>query len=59
MNHNKRVLGRVGARALTAEEVEFVSGAIHATTQLCTALGTSILNPGQGDVGCDGGESDL
>lgn len=58
MNQDKRVLGRVGARKLTAEETEVVSGAIHATTQLCTAVGTSILNPGQGDVGCDGGESD-
>lgn len=58
MNQNKRVLVRVGARVLTAEETEFVPGAIHATTQLCTAVGTSILNPGHGDVGCDGGESD-
>jgi hypothetical protein len=48
-----RVLGRTGARELTIEEVEMVSGVGAAHTNVCTAIlaTTTVTGPGDGD-GC-------
>ncbi len=53
-NHeNNRVLSRLGARELTVEETEIVSGSLQFHTLLCTAMQTTAASPGDGD-GCNG-----
>jgi hypothetical protein len=51
-NHDNRVLGRMGARALTVEETAIVSGSLQVSTQFCTAMNTTNRHPGDGD-GCN------
>lgn len=46
-----RVLGRLGARALTIEEVELVAGSVQ--TRFCTGMRTTGIAFGDGD-GCSG-----
>lgn len=50
---DNRVLVRVGARELTVEEVDFVSAAMQAHTNVCTAImaTATVTGPGDGD-GC-------
>ncbi len=50
MNQN-RVLGRLGARELTREEIECVSGSRLAHTNVCTFATTTATGSGDGD-GC-------
>jgi hypothetical protein len=50
MDRDNRVIVRLGARELTAEEVEFVNGAGVAHTNVCTVVSTT-TGPGDGD-GC-------
>ncbi len=52
-HENNRVLGRKGARELTVEETEIVSGSLQFQTLLCTAMQTTAARPGDGD-GCNG-----
>lgn len=49
MKQDNRVLGRVGARSLTMEETESVSGSIQ--TLVCTTTRTTGAHPFDGD-GC-------
>ena len=51
MKHDRRVLGRMGARELAVEETEQVAGSIHVHTNVCTALTTTGHSFGDGD-GC-------
>jgi hypothetical protein len=54
MQHeDTRVLCRMGARELTIEEVDFVSAAMAAHTNVCTAImaTATVTGPGDGD-GC-------
>jgi len=37
MNHDNRVLQRIGARELTRDEVEQITGAINTLTAFCSA----------------------
>ncbi len=53
MQHENRVLSRLGARDLTISETELVAGGIQVTTNVCTALETTAARPGDGD-GCNG-----
>jgi hypothetical protein len=46
MNPNNRVFGRVGARELTAEELQKVGGAIQ-TAGVCTIINRSAFNDGE------------
>jgi hypothetical protein len=53
-NHeNNRVLSRLGARALTVEEIELVGGSLQYRTLVCTAMlaTATVTGPGDGD-GC-------
>jgi hypothetical protein len=56
---NNRVLARAGARELTVEEVDFVSAAMQAHTNVCTAImaTATVTGPGDGD-GCSDTDSD-
>jgi len=47
-NQDNRVLGRIGARELTTEEVEYVTGAGRVQTNFCTALHTAGRFDGDG-----------
>lgn len=53
-----RVLGRLGARALTVEESLLVAGSIQVHTLVCTALHTTHAFPGDGD-GCNADHDQL
>lgn len=58
-NDETRVLGRRGARDITTEELDQVTGAAAARTLVCTAVmatGT-VTGPGDGD-GCSDSDSD-
>jgi len=50
MDRDNRVLGRVGARDLTPEEVDYVTAAGGAHTNFCSLVATS-TSTGDGD-GC-------
>jgi hypothetical protein len=52
-NQNNRVLSRLGARELTREETECVSGSLAYHTLVCTIVlaTTTVTGPGDGD-GC-------
>jgi len=54
-----RVLARAGARELTIEEVDFVSAAMQAHTNVCTAImaTATVTGPGDGD-GCSDTDKD-
>ncbi len=56
---DNRVLGRRGARDITTQEMEYVSGALAASTLVCTAISATgtITGPGDGD-GCSDSDSD-
>jgi hypothetical protein len=45
-----RVLSRLGARALSTDEIHFVEGAILVHTNNCTALQTTGAGFGDGDA---------
>jgi hypothetical protein len=54
-----RVLARAGARELTIEEVDFVSAAMQAHTNVCTAIMATATHTGAGDGdGCSDTDSD-
>jgi len=50
---DNRVLARAGARELTIEEIDYVSAAMAAHTNVCTAImaTATVTGPGDGD-GC-------
>ena len=56
---DNRVLARTGARELTIEEADFVSAAMHAHTNVCTAImaTATATGPGDGD-GCSDTDRD-
>jgi len=56
---DNRVLARSGARELTIDEVDWVSAAIQAHTNVCTAImaTSTVTGPGDGD-GCSDTDSD-
>jgi hypothetical protein len=56
---DKRVLVRAGARELTVEEIDFVSAAMQAHTNVCTAImaTSTVTGPGDGD-GCSDTDRD-
>lgn len=53
-----RVLGRRGARDITTQELDYVSGAL-ANTLVCTAIAATgtVTGPGDGD-GCSDSDTD-
>ena len=51
MKNDNRVLGRVGARELTPEEIEHVTGSRIVHTDNCTAI--SLAHTGDGDACSD------
>jgi hypothetical protein len=51
MMQNNRVLSRVGARELTVEELEQVSGCLAARTNVCSLTTTTVT--GDGDACTD------
>jgi hypothetical protein len=58
-HEDNRVLCRVGARELTNEEVDFVSAAIQAHTNVCTAIMATATATGSGDGdGCSDTDKD-
>jgi hypothetical protein len=57
VQHENRVLSRLGARELTVEETVIVGGALQVTTLVCTAMHTTHRHPGDGD-GCGGADHD-
>jgi hypothetical protein len=58
-HEDNRVLVRAGARELTIEEVDYVSAAQIAHTNVCTALmkTATVTGPGDGD-GCSDSDTD-
>jgi len=54
-----RVLARAGARELTMDEIDFVSAAMQAHTNVCTAImaTATVTGPGDGD-GCSDTDKD-
>jgi hypothetical protein len=46
---NNRVLSRLGARELTVEETELVSGSLQFHTNVCTAILATATTTGPGD----------
>jgi hypothetical protein len=56
---DNRVLARTGARELTIEEIDFVSAAMQAHTNVCTAImaTATATGPGDGD-GCSDTDKD-
>lgn len=54
-----RVLGRRGARDITTQELDYVSGAVQFHTLVCTAImaTATVTGPGDGD-GCSDSDSD-
>ena len=57
MNEDKRVLSRLGARELSYDEIECVSGARAAHTNVCTFATMTTTGSGDGD-GCSDMDSD-
>jgi hypothetical protein len=57
--HDNRVLVRTGARELTIEEIDQVSAAMQAHTNVCTAImaTATVTGPGDGD-GCSDTDKD-
>ena len=60
MSHDKsRVLVRAGARELTIDEIEYVSAAMQAHTNVCTAIMATSTGTGPGDGdGCSDTDTD-
>ncbi|HMC31397.1 MAG TPA: hypothetical protein VKL99_11230 [Candidatus Angelobacter sp.] len=56
---DNRVLARAGARELTIEETDYVSAAMQAHTNVCTAImaTSTATGPGDGD-GCSDTDND-
>jgi hypothetical protein len=56
---DNRVLARAGARELTIEEIDLVSAAMQAHTNVCTAImaTATVTGPGDGD-GCSDTDKD-
>ncbi len=56
---DNRVLARAGARELTIDEIDFVSAAMQAHTNVCTAImaTATVTGPGDGD-GCSDTDKD-
>ncbi|HEU4415766.1 MAG TPA: hypothetical protein VFT65_17045 [Candidatus Angelobacter sp.] len=58
-NQESRVLARKGARELTIEEAEYVSAAMAAHTNVCTAIMATATHTGLGDGdGCSDTDGD-
>jgi hypothetical protein len=57
MNQDNRVLSRLGARELTREEAECVSGSRAAHTDVCTFATSTATGSGDGD-GCSDMDTD-
>lgn len=52
MNQDKRVLQRIGARELTREEMEHITGAINTLTAFCSAPQPAYPNGDSDHEGC-------
>lgn len=52
MNQNNRVLTRIGARELTREEMEQITGAINTLTAFCSAPQPMYPNGDSDHEGC-------
>jgi hypothetical protein len=57
MKQDHRVLGRLGARELSLEEIECVSGSRAAHTDVCTLATMTTTGSGDGD-GCSDLDTD-
>jgi hypothetical protein len=58
-HEDNRVLARAGARELTIEELDYVSAAIAAHTNVCTAAIATATHTGAGDGdGCSDSDHD-
>ncbi|MGC2695240.1 MAG: hypothetical protein WA738_05555 [Candidatus Angelobacter sp.] len=59
IQNDDRVLARTGARELTIDEVDQVSAALQAHTNVCTAIMATATHTGRGDGdGCSDTDSD-